>query len=132
MADFSPDAPEFYQRTHRVRLKNSGTSDKKSSHKIKYKKIPRVHVNCYNTIIMQLYDVSVKSKFCHSLMYQDCSIAMQFSQSSNTSNTSNSRKKACSHHFIPFSVFGVSISINCLFVRAQTQFILLTLTSYNI
>ena len=36
---------------------------------------------------------------------------------------------ACSHHFISFSVFGVSISINCLFVRAQTQFILLTLTS---
>ncbi len=25
----------------------------------------------------------------------------------------------------------VSISINCLFVQAQTQFILLTLTSYN-
>ena len=39
-------------------------------------------------------------------------------------------KMACSHHFIPFSVFGVSISINCLFVQAQTQFILLTLTSY--
>ena len=38
MADFSPDAPAFYQRTHRVRLKNSGTSDKKSSHKIKYKR----------------------------------------------------------------------------------------------
>ena len=28
-----------------VRLKNSGASDKKSSHKIKYKKIPRVHKN---------------------------------------------------------------------------------------
>ena len=28
-----------------VRLKNLGTSDKKSSHKIKYKKIPRVHKN---------------------------------------------------------------------------------------
>ena len=28
-----------------VRLKNPGTSDKKSSHKIKYKKIPRVHKN---------------------------------------------------------------------------------------
>ena len=38
MADFSPDSPEFYQRTHRVRLKNSGTSDKKSSHKIKCNK----------------------------------------------------------------------------------------------
>ena len=58
----------------------------------------------------------------------DCSIAMQFPQSSNTSNF---HKMACSHHFIPFSVFGVSISINCLFVRAQTQFILLTLTSNN-
>ncbi len=53
---------------------------------------------------------------------------MQFPQSS---NTSNSHKMAYSHHFIPFSVFGVSISINCLFVRAQTQFILLTLTSYH-
>ena len=59
----------------------------------------------------------------------DCSIAMQFPQSS---NTSNSHKMACSHHFISFSVFGVSISINCLFVRAQTQFILLTLTSYDV
>ena len=48
---------------------------------------------------------------------------------SQSSNTSNSHKMVCSHHFIPFSVFGVSISINCLFVRAQTQFILLTLTS---
>ena len=28
-----------------VRLKNLGTTDKKSSHKIKYKKIPRVHQN---------------------------------------------------------------------------------------
>ena len=43
-ADFSPVAPEFYQRTHRVRLKNLGTTDKKSSRKIKYKKIPRVHL----------------------------------------------------------------------------------------
>ena len=43
MADFPPVAPEFHQRTHRVRLKNLGTTDKKSSHKIKHKKIPRVH-----------------------------------------------------------------------------------------
>ena len=43
-ADFLLAAPEFYQRTHRVRLKNLGTSNKKSSHKIKYKKIPRVHL----------------------------------------------------------------------------------------
>ena len=43
VADFLPVAPEFHQRTHRVRLKNLGTTDKKSSHKIKHKKIPRVH-----------------------------------------------------------------------------------------
>ena len=43
MADFPPAAPKFHQRTHRVRLRNLGTTDKKSSHKIKYKKIPRVH-----------------------------------------------------------------------------------------
>ena len=43
MADFPPVIPEFHQRTQRVRLKNLGTTDKKSSRKIKYKKIPRVH-----------------------------------------------------------------------------------------
>jgi len=42
-ADFPPVAPEFHQRTHRVRLRNLGTTDKKSSHKIKHRKIPRVH-----------------------------------------------------------------------------------------
>ena len=42
-ADFPPVAPEFHRRTHRVRLRNLGTIDKKSSRKIKYKKIPRVH-----------------------------------------------------------------------------------------
>ena len=36
---------EFHQCTHRVRLRNLGTTDKKSSRKIKYKKIPRVHKN---------------------------------------------------------------------------------------
>ena len=41
---FPPVAPEFHQRTHRVRLKNLGTTDKKSSHEIKHKKIPRVHL----------------------------------------------------------------------------------------
>ena len=41
-ADFPPAAPKFHQRTHRVRLRNLGTIDKKSSRKIKYKKIPRV------------------------------------------------------------------------------------------
>jgi len=43
VADFPPAAPRFHQRTHRVRLKKLGTTDKKSSHKIKNKKIPRVH-----------------------------------------------------------------------------------------
>ena len=36
VADFLPVAPEFHQRTHRVRLRNLGTTDKKSSHKIKH------------------------------------------------------------------------------------------------
>ena len=43
VADFPSAAPRFHQRTHRVRLKKLGTTDKKSSHKIKNKKIPRVH-----------------------------------------------------------------------------------------
>ena len=43
VADFPPAAPRFHQCTHRVRLKNLDTTDKKSSHKIKHKKIPRVH-----------------------------------------------------------------------------------------
>ena len=42
--DFPPAALKFYQRTHRVRLKNLNTSDKKSSRKIKHKKIPRAHI----------------------------------------------------------------------------------------
>ena len=29
VADFPPAAPEFHQRTHRVRLRNLGTTDKK-------------------------------------------------------------------------------------------------------
>ena len=37
-ADFPPVAPKFHQRTPRVRLRNLGTTDKKSSRKIKYKK----------------------------------------------------------------------------------------------
>ena len=44
VADFPPAAPEFHQRTHRVCLKNLGTTDKKSSHKSKHKKILRVHL----------------------------------------------------------------------------------------
>ena len=42
-ADFPPAAPKFHQRTHRVRLRNLGTTDKKSSRKIKRRKTPRVH-----------------------------------------------------------------------------------------
>ena len=60
-ADFPPAAPEFYQRTHRVRLKNLGTTDKKSSRKIKYKKIPRVHLGII------LYDSAVLYKHFHSI-----------------------------------------------------------------
>ena len=41
VADFPPVAPEFHHRTHHVRLKNLGTTDKKSSHKIRHRKIPR-------------------------------------------------------------------------------------------
>ena len=43
-ADFPPAAPKFHQRTPRVRLRNLGTTGKKSSRKIKYKKIPRAHM----------------------------------------------------------------------------------------
>ena len=42
-ADFPPAAPEFHQRTHRVRLRNLGTTDKKSPRKIRYRKTPREH-----------------------------------------------------------------------------------------
>ncbi len=73
------------------------------------------------------YDESVKSKFCHSLMYPDCSIATQF----HNLRTPRTPIKWCIHTILwEFEVFGVSISINCLFVQAQTQFILLTLTSF--
>ena len=43
VADFPPIALEFHHRTHRVRLRNLGTTDKKSSHKIRHRKIPREH-----------------------------------------------------------------------------------------
>ena len=36
-------APEFHQHTHRVRLRNLGTTDKKSPRKIRYRKTPREH-----------------------------------------------------------------------------------------
>ena len=80
-------------------------------------------------LLFTLYnDESVKSKFCHSLMYPDCFIATQF----RNPRTPRTPIKWCVHTILwEFEVFGVSISINCLFVQAQTQFILLTLTSYN-
>ena len=43
VADFPPVAHEFHQCTHRVHLRNLGTTDKKSFHKIKYRKLPREH-----------------------------------------------------------------------------------------
>ena len=43
VADFPPVAPEFHQCTHRVHLRNLGTTDKKSSHKIRHRKIPGEH-----------------------------------------------------------------------------------------
>ena len=44
VADFPPVAPEFHRRTSHVRLRNLDTTDKKSSHKIKHRKIPREHM----------------------------------------------------------------------------------------
>ena len=38
VADFPPIALEFHHCTHRVRLRNLGTTDKKSSHKIRHRK----------------------------------------------------------------------------------------------
>ena len=43
VADFPPVALKFQRRTQRQRLRNLGTTDKKSSHKIKHRKIPREH-----------------------------------------------------------------------------------------
>lgn len=42
--DFPSYAHKFNQRTFHVRLINLCTSDKKSSHKIRHKETPRVHV----------------------------------------------------------------------------------------
>ena len=43
VADFPPIALEFHHRTHRVRLRNVGITDKKSSHKTRHRKIPGEH-----------------------------------------------------------------------------------------
>lgn len=43
VADFSPVASEFQRRTQRQCLRSLDTTDKKSSHRIKYRKLPREH-----------------------------------------------------------------------------------------
>lgn len=43
VADFLPVAPGFHHRTHHVRLRNLGTTDQKSSHKIGHRKFPGEH-----------------------------------------------------------------------------------------
>ena len=53
VADFPPVAPEFHQCTHRVHLRNLGTTDKKSSHKIRHRKIPREHQGFWGKKIME-------------------------------------------------------------------------------
>ena len=62
--------------------------------------------------------MSVKIKFCHSLMYSNCYIATQFSQ---FSNTSNFHKMLYSQHLITFLVFGVSTSLKCLLCLLYTS-----------
>ena len=51
VADFPPVAPEFHRRTSHVRLRNLDTTDKKSSHKIKHRKIPREHLVLIDTAL---------------------------------------------------------------------------------
>ena len=46
-------APEFHQCTHRVHLRNLGTTDKKSSHKIRHRKIPREHQGFWGKKLME-------------------------------------------------------------------------------
>ena len=52
-----------------VRLKNSGTSDKKSSHKIKYKKIPRVHQNLKGGFYMKITFIGATHEVTGSCYY---------------------------------------------------------------
>ena len=54
VADFPPVAPEFHQCTHRVHLRNLGTTDKKSSHKIRHRKIPREHQGFWGKKLMEV------------------------------------------------------------------------------
>ena len=64
-----------------VRLKNLGTTDKKSSHKIKYKKIPRVHlfmimspqddISFYHDFLpLIMLDQSLGSQISHAFIFQ--------------------------------------------------------------
>ena len=43
VADFLPVVPGFHHRTHHVRLRNLGTTDKKSSHEIGHRKFLGEH-----------------------------------------------------------------------------------------
>ena len=61
VADFPPVAPEFHQRTHRIRLRNLGTTDKKSSHKIRHRKIPREHFAFYWKVCYSVTDTNTYS-----------------------------------------------------------------------
>ena len=74
---------------------------------------------CASTIAIKTYLL---------MMYMNCCIAAQLPQ---FPPTSNSHKMLCSKHFIPFSVFGVSISPNCSFVQAQSQLRLIVLMMYT-
>ena len=80
-ADFSPVASEFQRRTQRQRLRNSGTTDKKPSRKIKYKKIPRVHlfmimspqddISFYHDFLpLIMLDQSLGSQISHAFIFQ--------------------------------------------------------------
>ena len=51
------------------RLKNPGTSDKKSSHKIKYKKIPRVHQNLKGGFYMKITFIGATHEVTGSCYY---------------------------------------------------------------
>ncbi len=65
VADFPPDAHKFNQRTFHVRLINLCASDKKSSHKIRHKETPRVHLYIMEEKGYEC-DCSVKSYLrCH-------------------------------------------------------------------
>ena len=121
-ADFSPVAPEFYQRTHRVRLKNLGTTDKKSSRKIKYKKISRVHI---------LKTAQNKKYVLRRRVLVSQRIATQLRCSRNSKNIQN--PQICNANRF-FFMFLAGTKVRCLIVQARTApallFPWLTVRSY--